>query len=262
MLNKTLTLFLFIIIISCTNKVKENKIKFVHTATILPTKIIETPLPKGFERVKQDTNSFAYYLQNINLKKDNTVYYFDGTKKTNQNLHYAVLDISVPKKDLQQCADAVMRLRAEYFFTRKEYDKIEFKSTATIYNFSKYWMLRSTTNMKNIFNDFMEIVFANCGTYNLADMLKPKPNANDLAIGDVFVKAGSPGHAMIVVDLAVNKTTQEKIFLLAQSFMPAQSIHIVKNLNNKNLSPWYKVDTSNFITTPGYMFNWNHLKTW
>ena len=29
--------------------------------------------------------------------------------------------------------------------------------------------------------------------------------------------------------------------LLAQSYMPAQSPHILKNLNNPELSPWFKV---------------------
>lgn len=33
------------------------------------------------------------------------------------------------KKDLQQCADAVMRLRAEYFYDQKAYDKISFTLT-------------------------------------------------------------------------------------------------------------------------------------
>jgi hypothetical protein len=48
-------------------------------------------------------------LQHLKLKADNTVYYYDGAKKTNQDLHYAVLDIHLPKKDLQQCADAIIR---------------------------------------------------------------------------------------------------------------------------------------------------------
>jgi Domain of unknown function (4846) len=37
-----------------------------------------------------------------------------GDMKARQDVQYAVLDISVGNRDLQQCADAVMRIRGEY----------------------------------------------------------------------------------------------------------------------------------------------------
>ena len=45
-------------------------------------------------------------------KKNDTVFLFNGIPKSNQTAQYAVLDIPIGNKDLQQCADAVMRLRA------------------------------------------------------------------------------------------------------------------------------------------------------
>ena len=60
-----------------------------------------------------------------------------------------------------------------------------------------------------------------------------------MRIGDVFIIGGSPGHAVIVVDMAVNPETHEKVFLLAQSYMPAQQIQLLKNNNDPDLSPWY-----------------------
>ena len=248
--------------VSCNNVSKENEISISKIETKPPTKICEIPLPKGFERNKQDSTSFAFYLQHINLKKDNTVYYYDGSKKINQTLHYAVMDIPVGNKDLQQCADAIMRLRAKYFLERKEYNKIEFKSTNRIYNFQEFLNHTEVTSYEKGFDVFMENVFANCGTYNLSNMLHTKQDFNDLAIGDVFVKGGSPGHAMIVVDVAYNKQTQEKIFLLAEGFMPAQSVHIVTNPYNEKFSPWYKANLNLTLITPGYTFASTNLKEW
>jgi hypothetical protein len=117
-------------------------------------------------------------------------------------------------------------------------------------------------DINKAFESFLETVFTNCGTYNLSDMLHTKQSINDIEVGDVFVKGGSPGHAMIVVDVAINNQTKKIIYMLAQSFMPAQSIHIVMNPKDGKLSPWYKVDTNNAIVTPGYIFSPNNLKKW
>src|ERR1044071_6617761 len=74
------------------------------------------PLPTGFRRLDQADHSFGAWLRNLHLKNDKRVFLYNGQLKSNQQVQYAVLDISVGTKDLQQCADAVMRLRAEYFF--------------------------------------------------------------------------------------------------------------------------------------------------
>ncbi len=263
-MQKHLLLFIVVFItLACNSNPKQiNKNIVERRDSIVINAINQIPMPKGFERIMTDSNTFEFYLQHFALKNDNTVYYYDGTKKEDQQSHYAVLDIDMPNKDLQQCADAIMRLRAEYFFKRKEYDKIEFKNNRQTYNFQEFLKHTEVETYEKGYSIFMQQVFINCGTYNLEDMLYAKQNANDLTIGDVFVKGGSPGHAMIVVDCAVNKSTNEKIFLLAQSFMPSQSMHIVINPNDKSLSPWYKVDTTDNLITPGYRFYWQQLKSW
>jgi hypothetical protein len=79
--------------------------------------------------------------------------------------------------------------------------------------------------------------------------------------GDVFIKGGSPGHAVIVVDVAVNPSTGKNIFLLAQSFMPAQDIHVLINPADTVLSPWYKADPSTEkFSTPEWDFYTNELR--
>src|SRR5688572_2671600 len=97
-------------------------------------------LPDGYRRVAQTPGSFGAWLRQIPLKKDKTVYLYNGEKKANQSAQYAVLDIPVGKKDLQQCADAVMRLYAEYQYSRAQYQQISFNATdGTTMDYSS-WM--------------------------------------------------------------------------------------------------------------------------
>ncbi len=48
--------------------------------------------------------------------------------------------------------------------------------------------------------------------------------------------------------------------MLAQSYMPAQDIHIFVNPLDKNLSPWYEIEDD--IISPEYAFTKDELKTW
>ena len=110
------------------------------------------------------------------------------------------------------------------------------------------------------FRKYMDIIFTYSGTLSLNKELKKK-KLNDIKAGDVFIKGGSPGHAVIVIDTAVNPNTGDKVFLLAQSFMPAQQVHILKNNTNRKLSPWYSVKEINHILdTPEYRFTSDQLK--
>ena len=86
--------------------------------------------PKGYARVNVKEGSFGEYLRNLPLRSHGTkVYYFDGREKWNRSVYCAVVDMEIGKRDLQQCADAVIRLRAEYLYKHKAYDRIHFNFT-------------------------------------------------------------------------------------------------------------------------------------
>lgn len=233
------------------------------------------PTPVHFKRVNTEAGSFAYWLRHIKLKKDKTVYLFNGEKKRNQQAQYAVLDISIGNRDLQQCADAVMRLYAEWLYAKKQYAKIAFLATdGTVMDYAswrqgyrfvlrqqKLQKVKSTgiSNDRAAFDNYLQTVFSFAGTLSLSRQLKPIPNQNDILIGDVFLQGGSPGHAVIVMDIATN-TTGEKRFLLAQSYMPAQSIHILKNPLSS--SPWYSNKFGTELKTPEWVFKAGSLYRW
>ena len=232
--------------------------------------------PEGFQRKSVDENSFANYLRNLPLKPAGTkVKYYNGDIKYD-DVYDAVVDMEISNKNLQQCADAIMRLRGEYFYAIKAYEQISFnltngfkmdytewiKGNRVIVNGNKtVW--RKTAEPSNTYKDFrnyMEFVFTYAGTLSLSKSLHSK-NIKDIAIGDVFILGGSPGHAVIVVDVAENKNG-EKVFLLAQSYMPAQETQILKNNNDNKISPWYSANIVEHLYTPQWTFDVGQLKTW
>ena len=217
--------------------------------------IKKIPLPEGFERVTVEENSFAEWLRNMPLKKDRTVYLFNGSQKINQQAQFAVLDISVGKKNLQQFADAVIRLRAEYLFANNKFEQIHFTDNdGTTYNFSPPY----TTEH---FKKYLDVVFGMCGSASLAKQPKVVKTFSDIKAGDIIIRGGFPGHAVIVMDVAVN-LVGKKIYLLAQSYMPAQDIHVLLNPSDNKILPWYLVDENTLIATPEYLFKKSELKAW
>jgi hypothetical protein len=238
------------------NTTSQVSIETVKKNTENPYKQIQAiPLPAGYERIVTDSESFISYLRNVDLKQQTTVYLYNGQPKLNQTAQYALLNISVGNTDLQQCADAVMRLRAEYLFKQNEFEKIIFfDNEHTAYTFTAPFT-------REHFDKYLTRVFGMCGSASLSKQLKPVNNFADIEPGDVLIRGGFPGHAVIVMDVAINDAGK-KIYLLAQSYMPAQDIHVLKNPMNKSLSPWYDVNDTTVIETPEYTFVQKELMRW
>lgn len=226
-------------------------------------------VPEGFERVPVLEGSFQEYLRGLPLKPHGSIVkYYNGVEKSRE-VYDAVIDIDVGDRDLQQCADAVMRLRAEYLYGKGLYDRIHFNFTngfkadyvkwmngnrIVVDGNSSYWVKKTGYSEEySVFRQYMDMVFAYAGTLSLSNELK-KVSVEEMEIGDIFMKGALPGHCVIVVDMAVNKATGEKIFMLAQSYMPAQDIHVLKNYNCEEISPWYSTDFDKVLETPEWTF--------
>lgn len=269
--NKRYLVFIKLINIICfcffaTNLSCQNNIINPSGATVAERFLI----PKGYTRLVSQNNSFAYFLQQLSLKPHGSlVHLYNGVEKQNK-VAAAILSVDVGKKDLQQCADAVMRLRAEFLYKTKQYNKLHFKFTngfnalyskwregyriAVNGNKASWIKTNKESTSYNSFKDYLQIVFTYAGTASLAKELK-LVNIKDMQIGDVLIKGGSPGHAVIVLDMAEDKKTNKKLFVIAQSYMPAQDIHILINNNNANLSPWYELNAqATSISTPEWDF--------
>lgn len=251
---------LLILFFSCTSSNPQQSFgKVASGEPVAPSvntfgKIIDIPLPAGYTRINYPDNSFAVWLRSIRLKKDKTVHLYNGQLKLNQTAQFAVLDVSVPNKDLQQCADAVMRLRAEYLYQQGNYDNISFSDYK-----GKAFTFHQPYTRQN-FDNYLKKVFEQCGSASLSKQLR-QAEMKDIQPGDVIIRGGFPGHAVIVMDVALNNKG-EKIYLLAQSYMPAQDIHVLNDYYYSEFSPWYPVNKALNIYTPEYNFTSNELKRW
>lgn len=235
------------------------------------------PVPEGYVRVESPRNSFGEWLQNLPLKPGKPdVFFYNGIEKGNQKAHYAVVDMDVGKADLQQCADAVIRLRAEYLYSRQDYAGIHFNFTSgDRINFSSWvqgyrpivkedaviWMQSGNKGASyKAFRNYLIQIFMYAGSASLSKEMQSVSDIRKMQIGDVFIQGGFPGHAVIVVDMAEQQAGREKLFLLAQSFMPAQDVHILINPNDERLNPWYSIDFGDTLQTPEWRFTKNDLK--
>ena len=209
------------------------------------------PVPSGYTQQKVAPGSFADWLQKLPLKPagTHTLTYTGAIARTDIETA-AVVDITIGKQDLQQCADVVMRLRGEYLYQAKRYSEISFNFVsgfkcdyihyANGYRYSNdRWVLKAKKDYSYpTFMHYMELVFAYAGTLSLEKELHKVTDPNQLKAGDVFIHGGSPGHCFIVMDVVENNQ-HKKQFLLAQSFMPAQNLQVLQYAAGYN---WFTMD--------------------
>lgn len=231
--------------------------------------------PDGYERVASEENSFAKFIREYPLKDYGAkVMLFDGRAKPNQSDHEAVFDMKLGNRDLQQCADSIMRIYAEYLYRSGQKDKIAFHFVQGFLCDYTHWKdgyrvvfdsggnpswAKKADAMDNeeVFEKYLNMVFSYCSTLSMAQESQAI-SIGEIQIGDIFIQEGSPGHVVMVVDMCQNQSG-DKMFLLAQGFMPAQEFHILKNPSSD--SPWYDAGAiGDELVTPQYRFDIKELR--
>jgi len=233
--------------------------------------------PKGYFWEKNPTGSFSEFMVNFPLHPKNfPVRDFNEVPITRQYNHVAILKIDVGDKDLQQCADAWIRLYSEYLWAQKRFDEIGFEFTSgQFFSWNDYKKGLRTQEIKNRvrfiktgkhddsyenFRKYLNIIFRYAGTISLDRESFLLTQNSQIKAGDFLMKPGSPGHSVIIVGVAKNYAGK-KLYLLAESFMPAQDIHILINREKPQLSPWYELDVNSPKTvTAKYIFKPTSIK--
>ena len=226
-------------------------------------------VPEGYIRTEYPEGSFGSFVRNYPMKPDGSpVLLWTKEPKGNHKDHAAVFDMMVEDElDVQQCADSVMRIYAEYFRATGQYDRIRFHFVSGfLCDYNSYiqgnrvqvsgddvvWVQsQPAEDSDSVFNEYMKIVCAYSSTLSM-ESESVSADLQDLQIGDIFLKGGSPGHVVMVADVC--EKDGRKAFLLAQGYMPAQEFHIVKNPLHEN-DPWYYEEEVQYpFRTQAYTF--------
>lgn len=224
------------------------------------TTIGDVPTPWGYERINGDDVFYSDFLRSLPLKsRGSDVMLYTGEKSRFQSLNYAVVDMPL-LSNAEQCADVCIRLRAEYLFNSGKYSSIHFKDV------SGKAMRYSGGASRKAFINYLRRVYGLASTYSLSREMRQR-SLSDMQPGDVFVYAAVDrpgnhkyGHAVMVVDVAVNKNGK-KAFLLAEGNTPARDIHIMRNFQNPFRSPWFFLDEdANILLLSVFPYKSNELR--
>lgn len=186
------------------------------------------PPPSGFHRAP--TDAFGEWLGALPLRPEGTpVRTHDGREVGHRA---RVVDLPLVPGDLQQCADSAIRLRAEWL--RAQGAPVSFHATSgdempwarweagerpfAVGN-ALYW--RPSLSAP-VFEEYLGAVFTWAGTRSLAAY--DTVPADVPRAGDVLVSPGSPGHAVLLLDVATDG--ERTVVLVGEGFMPAQDFHV------------------------------------
>lgn len=229
--------------------------------------------PAGFVRVQAAPESFGAWLRDLPLAAPETpVRSYDGTTlhPASDRRIAAVVALDVSPADLQQCADTVIRLHAEWRWSHGARN-MSYRAAAGVDLPWARWARgeRIVQNGASIqwapaskpagdhaaFRKYLDAVFAWANTVSLEKQARPVA-PDQIRAGDFFILPGNPGHVVLVLDLA--KQGGDTVALLGQSFMPAQNAQVLRPSDG---GPWFRLDPSKAVDTPFWKpFPWGSLR--
>jgi hypothetical protein len=197
--------------------------------------------PAGLTRVEVTPDSFAAWLRSLPVREDRDhVLSFRGRQVASPSAAVAVVDLG--RGDLQQCADSLLRLHAEYLWATGRAALAEYHFTSGHLSSWAAWVRgervrvsgsqvetfsgspRSSTHES--FRAWLQQLFIYAGTMSLELDSQPVASLGAVAAGDFFVLPGSPGHTVMVLDVAIDPNGK-RFGLIGQGYTPAQDFHVI-----------------------------------
>jgi hypothetical protein len=240
--------------------------------------------PAGFRRVRVASGSYAHWLRHLPLRKPGTpVRDHRGAKLPSSTaVAEAVVDLDVGRRDLQQCVDTLIRLRAEYHWWKKQPHRARFRYAGGRYFGWAQWArgirprrrdgrivyerrAHRSLSRKN-FRRYLTFMFAMTGTMH--NVREPRVPFARMEAGHFFIqpppRPGLLGHAVVILDVARPVGSRDRDrgrlrALLGEGFTPAQSFHVLQAPHG---GAWFTLDPKKPVQTPlwGPPFQWSQLR--
>jgi len=220
--------------------------------------------PEGFERVDLEADSFGAFLRDLPVRLDRTlVKGYHGRRVHSPSA--GVVALPMVDGDLQQCADSVLRLYAEYLWQADRRDEIAFHFTSGDRSGWADWRdgerfdIEGASverydgapreNDREAFRGYLRHLFTYAGTMSLPMDARELEASEPTRPGDFFLESGSPGHVVVVLDVAEN-ADGERLALIGQGFIPAQEFHLVARAGG---AVWFQLpDEGEALNTPSW----------
>lgn len=233
------------------------------------------PVPPGYEREQLNPGDWQDWLRKLPLKPQATTAPAAGP--------VAAVDLDLSDKSIQHGADAVLRLRTEYQYSRERYKGgLQFDLATGQYVVFDEWARgirpiidgQTVTWTKPPRHKIHDVSYASFHSYLDTILTYGGPNlldrnstqvikASEMLIGEIFVQKGNPSNAAIVLDMATGPSGR-KAFLLAQWSPTTKELQILRNARpaDTRILPWYDLNFGQSLTTPAGNFARGDLKSW
>lgn len=238
---------------------------------------LQIPDPAGFQRVKAGTGGFADWLRHLPAAPPGTPVKTAKNQivRAGDDPRLAATVVLQPRGGkLLDASNIVVRLRAEFLWAAGLKDRLVFRFTSGHLAAWSDWAagVRPFVQGRNVefrqveppddgresFTCYLEVLFRYGTVYSLMQDTFPVTDGT-IEPGDVFVRPGRPGHAVLVLDVAVSGDGRVSV-LLGQGGTPPQTFHV---LRDPSLGAWFPVNHADPIDLgPSGTFRLKDLRRW
>lgn len=234
--------------------------------------------PEGFTRVVSPEGSFGAFLRRLPLRPEGApVNDYNGgvLREPGDPRIAAVVEVDVSKVDLQQCADSVIRMHAEWLWSKGDRERIGYhflggdfaawprysSGVRPLVERNKVqWVASAKSGADHAtFRKYLDMVFMYASTISLDKRSSTPIDRSEIAPGDFFVLPGGPGHAILILDVATS-ADGKRVALLGQGYMPAQDFQVLVPPGAQQ-GPWFSLEGAD-VDTPFWPvpFPWSSLR--